>query len=461
MATPKQTALSQMTEKEQRQVNAAIAAKKAGKPIGPNQRNALKKYNELLKAAGGKPRYGIGAGKPGGRGGRGGGGGGNAGGGNAGGGGGGNAGNGNSPDSGEREDDVFVGGQKNPSGKDILANDAMFEEVLRAAGFTGTLDEMKRDALVSWQYGGLKQYIANLSGSREDVRNSAWMQNVGMTNDENAWLNIVNQITGDISAGKDPSVVWGERYSRMTEEMPYLLTAYDKLVEQGIPFSVELLADPSLNLTDPNKPLFDFGTAHPTSLDQLTGFQAGEEAYYAGLTAEELLTQVYPLYSQYYNRPAGTAPPDNLAGGLTFGGYNPVTGAVGGAIRENPSQANDLYMRAMSYGMLDPEHWGRVGGDAGPFGPASEYYPLLNTGTAYPSNPNMGRWSQALQGGEIQPGYFYDEQAYNDLAMMTFGRIGMAAFTGDPSYWFAGQYAPYANIDEATRNRYSSLMGYY
>jgi hypothetical protein len=113
----------------------------------------------------------------------------------------------------------------------------------------------------------------------------------------------------------------------------------DQLAANGIPFSVELLASPEMNLNDPSAPLF---TGQPSSLFNLGVLQAGERSFLNSLSAEELMTQIWPLYHQYYHRPAGAPVPPGLEAGLTFG--SPVARSDGTYAR-SPIMATDVYRR--------------------------------------------------------------------------------------------------------------------
>ena len=351
---------------------------------------------------------------------------------------------------------------------DIYKDPAALEQVLKAAGFTGSLDEMKKEAMARYQYAGLKQWVMNQSGQREEVAASPWLQNVGTDNDQNAWYRIIGQITGAIQEGRNPSATWIERGTRMDQEMPWIRDSIDKLGVDN--FSLELLADPKINL-DPNKPLFDpKDETGPASLSQLTGGQRGEMLYYAGLSPEELINNIYPKYDEYFNRAAGAPAPN---GGLMFGqvGYNDgISGAFvnqdgttnGDLVSRSPIMSDPTYMRAMAYGMLNGVNPGVINGAYG-----ASLNPLMGGG-----NPGGGQGGNNWLLG-ASPGWFaeynWDPSApwssspyfMENMINPALGRVGATAFTGDLNNWFQGQYADYGNIDDATRNRYAALMGYY
>jgi hypothetical protein len=120
----------------------------------------------------------------------------------------------------------------------------------------------------------------------------------------------------------------------------------DTLAAQGIPFSVELLASPEMNLADPSQPLFPKGE-HPQSLLGLGVLQVGENEYLRSLSAQELMTEVWPAYWRYNHRAAGSAVDDDLRAGLTFG--SPVLLPNGTYLR-SPLMSTDSYTRWRAYG---------------------------------------------------------------------------------------------------------------
>jgi hypothetical protein len=120
----------------------------------------------------------------------------------------------------------------------------------------------------------------------------------------------------------------------------------DTLAAQGIPFSVELLASPEINLTDPSQPLFPKGE-HPQSLLGLGVLQVGENEYLRSLSAQELMTEVWPAYWRYNHRPAGSAPPADLLAGLTFGA---AVLLPNGTYVRSPLWDTDSYTRWRLYG---------------------------------------------------------------------------------------------------------------
>jgi hypothetical protein len=120
----------------------------------------------------------------------------------------------------------------------------------------------------------------------------------------------------------------------------------DELAARGVPFAVELLASPEINLSDPSKPLFGKGEA-PSSLFQLGVLQDGENDFLRSVSAEELMLEVWPDYWRYFHRPAGSPVPADLRAGMTFG--SPVLQDDGTYLR-SPVMSTNSYMRWLAYG---------------------------------------------------------------------------------------------------------------
>ncbi len=93
-------------------------------------------------------------------------------------------------------------------------------------------------------------------------------------------------------------------------------------VAHAIPFGVELLASPEINM-DGEAPLFSKGTrtamTAPASLFQLGVLQVGERGYLRSVSAPTLMLEVWPPYWRYFHRAASSPVPDELVGGPTMG----------------------------------------------------------------------------------------------------------------------------------------------
>jgi hypothetical protein len=122
-----------------------------------------------------------------------------------------------------------------------------------------------------------------------------------------------------------------------------------KLNANGVPFDVELLADPGINL-DGKAPLFaksaDGEVVAPRSLFQLGVDQKGERGFLRSLSWKELMLEVWPAYFAYYHRPAGAPAPSTC---LTFG----CVDYVNGVRRVSPLRATAAYERWTKAGQPD------------------------------------------------------------------------------------------------------------
>jgi hypothetical protein len=323
---------------------------------------------------------------------------------------------------------------------------------LASAG-AATLAEALRELELPFMFAGREQWVRNLTRSGDEVVDPR-LRNVSMESplsDPNALRMLlgrarqaVNQgrdLAGDVSMWKDLVPEWAERVR-------------DELSAQGVPFSIELLASPEINLHDASKPLFAAG-AHPKSLVGLGVDQAGESAFLRSLSAEELLTQVWPLYWQYNHRAAGAPVPPGFEAGLTFG--SPVQRSDGTFVR-SPIMETEVYKRWAALGFPgDPTQNGVV---RGPYG--SSYNPLLGTG-----EPGRGTGMMAAQmaSGALRPEHLHpfvaDWGPNRDLVISGLGVIGAAAFLRDPGVYFAGPREPYnpVYLDEATKARMLALIG--
>jgi len=271
---------------------------------------------------------------------------------------------------------------------------------------------------------------------------------------------------------------------------------------------------PDINYLDPSQPLFPAGS-NPASLAQLTmGGQQGESAFYRGLSAQELMDIVYPKYDAFYNRPAGSPPPEGMSG-FGFGqqtegslvgdpqsaGYVPgfwdhpirseaweyaLSGPQEGMSGDNkwgipwagwvqdayssaPDPANLLYGRWSSYGFPgDPTQNGDVhswnlSGD-------SVFNALTGAGSWSPADSAMG--AAAANWLTVEPQWLgmYEGSGYDqwtdlpaeELAVAPFtanyGPVGWAAMGRPDMYWDLPYHQPFVEGDEAFFNRYLALM---
>lgn len=333
-----------------------------------------------------------------------------------------------------------------------------------------TLEDALAELELPFMFAGRQQWVLNLTspdGAAADPR----LWNVSMESplqDANALRLLLGRAAWSLEERRsmaDDVAYW---QSLVPEWAPRVR---DELAAQGIPFSVELLASPGIELYDLAKPLFPKG-AQPTSLHQLGVDQAGESAFLRSLGADELMSQVWPYYYRYHHRAAGSPLADDLAPGLTFGNVvaescttEGTDGCINGVrYRRSPIMSTPAYQRWLAYGMPGDTvtHNGYVVDD----GLGWAYSPL--TGKFWKVHDGWGdmysiqrrMWLEALRSGEIQAGYF-ESIPWEEVVQIFLGsRIAAAGFLGDPSIWFSGPRAQFApdQVGEHVLARYRALI---
>jgi hypothetical protein len=341
-------------------------------------------------------------------------------------------------------------------------------QLLHAAGLAtdaDTLDAAVKELELPFMFAGREQWVMNLTspdGAAADPR----LWNVSMespSQDPASMRLLLGRAAWSIEARQpmaDDVAYWD---SLVPDWAPQVR---DSLAARGIPFSVELLASPEMEIYDATKPLYA-QNAHPSSLFQLGSSQAGENAFLRSLSAEELMDTVYPMYYRTYHRAAGAPLPDDLAPGLTFGNVlrescsdNTANGCVDGVrYRHSPLMDTDAYKVWQAYGT--------PGVDSNGF--------IVDWQTGYGYNPLTGAfqkvadawssrssyWLDQVQNGAVKPEYFGGGTgAWNEFVMdMLNSRSSSAAVLGDSSIWFSGPLAAYApdKLDSDTKARFLAL----
>jgi hypothetical protein len=224
--------------------------------------------------------------------------------------------------------------------------DGLFRVLLGAglAGGAATYGDAMSELEIPFAFAGREQWIRNLQGIGVESEPALWdvsMENI--VRDTNSRMLLLGRAAerterglssaGDLSYWQSLVPSWAPRVR-------------DELAKKGIPFSVELLASPEINLTDPSKPLFPKGDI-PLSLFGLGVLQKGENVFLRSVSAEELMLEIWPAYYRYYHRPANAPVPDDLLAGLSFG--SPVLLDDGRYLR-SPMQQSDVYQRWLAYG---------------------------------------------------------------------------------------------------------------
>jgi hypothetical protein len=341
-------------------------------------------------------------------------------------------------------------------------------QLLHSAGLAleaSTLEEALRELELPFMFAGVEQWRVNLTtpdGAAADPR----LWNVGMESplhDENSMRVLLGRAAWAASERgtmADDVAHWQSLVPAWAEDVRATLA------KQGIPFSVELLASPGIELLDTAKPLFSKG-AHPPSLFGLGVMQAGEGAFLRSMGADELMREVWPMYYRYYHRAAGAAAPAELAGGLTFGvvqteacAEKTANGCINGVrYVPSPMQRTSAYMRWLAYGQPGSSEGALNGVVTDPtigvgYNPLTGALVNVGGGSGY---KNM--WLDLIVKGIIKPDHFITP--WNDV--VTGGLNSIVASAGvlqDPSIWFAGQYAPYApqNLAPEVLARYAVLV---
>ena len=346
-------------------------------------------------------------------------------------------------------------------------------QLLHSAGLAldaSTLEQALHQLELPFMFAGREQWVRNLS-SPEGVADEPRLWNVSMENP------LYDEPSLRVLLGR---AAWAaEERGTMADDVAYwesLVPEWapavrDALAAEGIPFSVELLAAPEIEVRDLAKPLFGAGSA-PDSLFGLGVLQSGENAFLRSMGADELMTDVWPLYYRYHHRAAGAPVPEDLEAGLTFGGVvaeactnpdpmKPENGCINGTrYKRTPIMSTDSYMRWLAYGMPGVTGDGQHNGF------------IVDSKTGYAYNPTTGEffkvhdadgysalWLHLLQSGQLKPEYFITP--WRDVVMDGLGsRIASAGFLQDPSIWFAGPYEPYApdKVPEHVLERYTALV---
>lgn len=307
-----------------------------------------------------------------------------------------------------------------------------------------TIAEATRALDLGYGFAGVEQWRRNLGGEKVTEAGDPALLNVSMgsaATDRSSFRRLFNYLF-DVGPARAREIVaqrqalvpeWGQR-------------AYDAVTGSGANWSTDFLGDPGINYRDPSKPLFEAGY-HPASLWGVSGGQAGEEGWLRSLSAEQLLSEVFPTFWKSRNDPAFR---EANQGNVAFG-----------------SGPNSLYRQTDSYKTYsalghpgDPTMRGVVHGSNA--GADWSYQPLTGKGDVSAGGLRGGGSGvvQGLLSGDIKPEHFADPATYWELVRTSLGAGGAAAFTGDPSYWFRGPYesANPAGLDPDYLSRLMALI---
>lgn len=340
----------------------------------------------------------------------------------------------------------------------LPADDAGRLALLQQAGLaTGatTLQEALRELELPFMFAGREQWVQNLSRPDGAEGIDPRLENVTMESivtEPNALNLLLGRAQDAVENGRSLADDFAYWQSLVPSWAP---AVRDRLASQGIPFSVELLASPEINLDDPSQPLFGADET-PASLFGLGVDQAGERAFLRSLSAEELMTEIWPLYYQYYHRPAGSPPPPGFEAGLTFG--SPVQGANGTLVR-SPIMSTAVYQRWAAYNQPGTPGGGIINDDS-----LGVHWNPLSGEVTY-SDPTMPGPEQrrsmleAIRNGKLTASQLNGSWSETVLTLVG-SRIVAAAVTGDPGLYFVGPRAAFSpeSLDPATRARFEALQ---
>lgn len=346
--------------------------------------------------------------------------------------------------------------------------------LLQAAGIATdatTLEEAVSQLELPFMFAGREQWVLNLTspdGAAADPR----LWNVSMESPA-VEANSLRLLLGRAAWALEERRTMADDVAYWESLVPeWAPRVRDALAARGIPFSVELLSSPDIELYDLAKPLFPKDSA-PTSLQQLGVEQAGENAFLRSLGADELMTEVWPYYFRYHHRAAGSALPEDLEPGLTFGNVIAEScdtegrnGCINGVYyRHSPLKDTFAYQRWLAYGMPGDSlgHNGYVVDDGlgWAYSPVTNKFWKVHEGWGDMFNVQRKMWFEALQNGEIQASYFASIPWQEVVEIFLRSKIAVAGFLGDPSIWFDGPRADFAPdlVGDTVLTRYKTMMG--
>lgn len=298
----------------------------------------------------------------------------------------------------------------------------------------GTLEEAKNAIALGAGMAGVQQFNTNLLGKGGEAL-PGYLRDVSAQDiryDPHSYeLTLAHLLGGTPEAAQRDYAAWQEAVPDWAYGVDEKLRSQEDINREGvtgIPFGFEMLMDPSLNLTDPNAPLFGGGI--PARYLNITGGQGSEADIMRSASMQEIMSEWWPIINAQYNRPAGSPAP--FGAGLTFGSpqYTNESGAWG-------------YQRSplMGYGgddfRTDPDLI-RLEGYAGKSVPENELY-------------------RNVAGG-IYPRYQAQEQIqYLDDWNKTREQFGLPPETVE-DYWSYPEYQPFRNLDPETLARIMAVM---
>jgi hypothetical protein len=335
---------------------------------------------------------------------------------------------------------------------------ALYMINLRTGSNYATLEEAKAAEQLKYQLAGVNQYVgnqeANVGGGGSPARGHPELQNVSMQgfSDMPSWLRYINSLTGGTTAGQ--TAVSQARAEMVPEWLPGVQA---EAMAGGMPYlPLELFGSPGMDINrDPSEPLYGAGV-NPASMIGLTGGQAGENAFYRSLSAEELLREIAPLYWSYYHRGAGEPVPAGMEAGMMFGspiynaGPNTSQGASTGTYTESPIKGMTGRPQQIGAGTLAAEG---LQGETDPYELGRQLAGgLYNRWSAY-GYPGTG--SQSTVGGPLfDPSTGQTDQYRIDPFS---GGYGADPYFAD--FWAEPNFQPWQSLDPETLQRLMALMG--
>lgn len=343
-----------------------------------------------------------------------------------------------------------------------------------------SVEEVLEEVELARQFAQREQWVTNLNNDNAKVAANTHLQNLNWDSSDpeknlNYLFGVVSQAIEDngVAGGFEQVISDFEKQKELVPE--WAPEVKEQLNAQGVPFRVELLMSPEINLYDPSKPLFPEGS-NPTSLFSLGSLQSGENAYLRGLSAEELMLQLSPLVDAYSHRPAGAPVPEGLEGGLTFGGgtwvecsENTQNGCINGKkLQRSAVTDTDSYTRWTALGQPGSKGVGQSNGTVTNSVSGWVYVPL--TGEFYDGGTDGVFGGSQIQShqrsmiekfmnGTFQPSHFMTPWREVVEAFIV-SRTDVAGYLQDPSHYFTGVYEKHnpANMGQDARDRMLAMI---
>lgn len=169
---------------------------------------------------------------------------------------------------------------------------------------------------VPWAFAGLQQYRLNMAGDGGDKLPPALTDvtyaplNWDQRRSHQSRRLFVNRAEARKKKSKPDLAAWNDFLDK-SKVSTWIDDVLDELDDQGVPFGVELLTSPEINLSGKG-PLYD-GDDIPQSLLPVAG---NNREMLRHVSAPVLMTKVWPLQYRFNHRPAHSPAPPGFEDGL-------------------------------------------------------------------------------------------------------------------------------------------------